>query len=138
LERFYPEVMDFEDLARRATLRSPWPETSFCLICEGERDVEIEATLRLPFAGSIGITVNGEEVGTVDAKERWTRTTFRIDRKDLRRGLNRLTLRWPLPATDGKAALAAAVERLEVGIAADVHPVFGEVFSLIARPGGQT
>jgi hypothetical protein len=133
LERFYPEVMDFEDLTRRATLRSPWPETSFCLICEGDSDVEIAATLRLPVAGAIGIAVNGHDLGAVEVGERWTKAAFRIDRKNLRRGLSRLALRWPLPKVDGESALAAAVERLEVGVAADLHPVFGEVFSVVAR-----
>ncbi|HEY3571710.1 MAG TPA: hypothetical protein VGP73_27530 [Thermoanaerobaculia bacterium] len=133
LERFYPEVMDFADLTRRATLRSPWPETSFCLICDGERDVDLEATLRVPVAGAVGIAVDGRGLGMVEAAERWTKVAFRIDRKDLRRGLSRLTLRWPLLVQDGKSALAAAVERLEVGVVADLHPVFGEVFSVVAR-----
>ncbi|HEY2295934.1 MAG TPA: tetratricopeptide repeat protein [Thermoanaerobaculia bacterium] len=133
LERFYPEVMDFADLTRRATLRSPWPETSFCLICEGDRDAEIEATLRLPVAGSIGIAVDDRDLGALEATERWTKTAFRIDRKNLRRGLNRLILRWPLPAVDGEGALAAAADRLELGVAADMHPVFGEVFSVVSR-----
>lgn len=135
LERFYPEVMDFEDLSRRATLRAPWPETSFCLICDRERDVEIEAVLRLPAAGSITVAVNDREIGRIEATEKWTRTTSRIDRQELRCGLNRLTLRWPLPAADGSSALREAVERLELGIAADLHPVFGEVFSIVARAG---
>jgi hypothetical protein len=134
LERFYPEVMDFEDLSRRATFRSPWPESSFCLICGAERDVEIELTVRLSAPGPVRIAVNNREIGTVDAGERWTRTVLRIERGHLRRGLNRLTLRWPLPSTDGDIALAAAADRLEVGIAADLHPVFGELFSLVARP----
>jgi len=38
-------------------------------------------------------------------------------------------------APRGEEALQRAAERLELGIAADLHPVFGEVFSLIARPG---
>lgn len=134
LERFYPEVMDFADLTRRATLRSPWPETSFCLICAGDRDVEIEATLRVPVAGAVGIAVNDRELGTVEAAARWTRVGFRFDRKDLRRGLSRLSLRWPLPTTDGATAMREAADRLEIGVAADVHPVFGEVFSVVARP----
>jgi hypothetical protein len=132
LERFYPEVMDFEDLSRRATLRAPWPETSFCLICDGERDVKIEATLRLPAAGSIGVFVNDRQTGMIEAAERWTRAKLRIDHKNLCSGLNRLALRWPLPTADGSAALREAVGRLEVGIAADLHPVFGEIFSLLA------
>ncbi len=133
LERFYPEVMDFEDLARRATFRSPWPESAFCLICDGERDVEIEMTVRLSAPGPVRIAVDDRDLGAVDAGERWTRTVLRIDRHNLRRGLNRLTLRWPPPSTDGATALAAAADRLELGIAADLHPVFGEVFSLRAR-----
>ncbi|HSG39884.1 MAG TPA: hypothetical protein VLE27_09630, partial [Thermoanaerobaculia bacterium] len=140
LERFYPEAMSFEDLSERATFRSPWPESSFCLICDATRDVELELTSRLPIAanggnrwGRIGVALNGEEAGAVDTTERWTRALLRIDRGRLHPGLNRLTLRWPAPAVDGDAALQAARERLELGVAADLHPVFGEVFSLIAR-----
>ncbi len=134
LERFFPEVMDLEDLPRRATLRSPWPETTFCLICDGERDIEIEITLRLPFgSGPVAVTVNGEEVGIVEGGERWTCGVIRIGRGRLRRGLNRLALRSPMPATDGAAALAVVADRLEIGVAADLQPVFGEVFSMMAR-----
>ncbi|MBW8874376.1 MAG: hypothetical protein JF614_05390 [Acidobacteria bacterium] len=139
LERFYPEVMRFEDLAERATFRAPWPASSFCLICDGERDVEIEPTLRLPAvsggrAGKVRIEVNSEAIGEMEAADRWRRATLRIGRGLLRPGLNRLTFRWPPPREDGEAALRAAVARLEMGLAADLHPVFGEVFSLLARP----
>ncbi|HEX9940465.1 MAG TPA: hypothetical protein VGG03_00500, partial [Thermoanaerobaculia bacterium] len=140
LERFYPEVMRFADLSERATLRSPWPESSFCLACDASRDVELELTARLPSTtgknrwGRIGVAVNGREAGVADAVKRWTRTLLRVDRGSLRSGLNRLTLRWPAPDEDGGAALEAAIARLELGIAADLHPVFGEIFSLIARP----
>ncbi|HKI06417.1 MAG TPA: hypothetical protein VKK31_30840 [Thermoanaerobaculia bacterium] len=137
LERFYPEVMRFEDLAERATFRSPWPESSFCLVCDARRDVEIEPTLRLPapagHRGSVTVAVNGEQAGRMDATERWSRTALLLPRSCLRPGLNRLTLRWPAPETDGAAALHAAAERLELGLAASLHPVFGEVFSLVAR-----
>lgn len=134
LERFFPEVMDLEDLPRRATLRSPWPETAFCLICDGAKEVEIEITLRLTFgSGPVGISVNGSDVGIVEGGERWTRATLRVSRPGLRRGLNRLALRWPMPATQGEDMLAAAADRLEIGVAADLHPVFGELFSVMAR-----
>lgn len=141
LERFYPEAMSFADLAGRATLRCPWPESSFCLVCDARRDVEIEPTLRLPVpqpgrgrSGCVRFAVNGVEAGEAAVTERWSRSALRIARARLRPGLNRLTLRWPLPAADGEEAVTAAVGRLELGIAADLHPVCGEIFSLLARP----
>jgi hypothetical protein len=133
LERFYPEVMSFEDLPRRGTLRSPWPEMSFCLVCDGTTDVELEPTLRLPAPGEVRVAVNGTEAGAFEVGNRWTRASLRIPRGLLRPGLNRLTLRWPAPPFAGEDPLRAAVERLDLGIAADLHPVFGEVFSLRAR-----
>lgn len=142
LERFFPEVMRFADLPERATLRSPWPKSSFCLVCDASRDIELALTARLPAVsgkdrqGRISVAVNGCEVGAVDAASRWRRMQIQVNSGDLRRGLNRLTLRWPAPDEDGTAALAVAVERLELGIAADLHPVWGELFSLIARPVG--
>ncbi|HYG62730.1 MAG TPA: hypothetical protein VEL74_09120 [Thermoanaerobaculia bacterium] len=134
LERFYPEVMSFEDLAQRATYRSPWPVSSFCLICDGERDLELDLTARLSRTGPVHLSIDGEDVGTAEVGERWTRAVLRVDRRLLRPGLNRLALRWPEPPPRGEEALQQAIERLELGIAADLHPVFGEVFSLIARP----
>lgn len=134
LERFFPEVMDLEDLPRHATLRSPWPETAFCLICHAERDIEIEITLRLPFGdGTVRLVVNGADVGIMEGGPRWGRTLVRIDHRFLRRGLNQLTLRWPMPAVHGEIAIADVLERLEIGVEGDLHAVFGEVFSVMAR-----
>lgn len=130
LERFYPEVMDLQDLARRATYRSPWPVSSFCLIAD--RDVELELTAR-GNPGEVGVEVNGAPAGTFPLGERWTKGTLRIPAALLRPGLNRLTLRWPDPPPIEGDPFGPAIERLEIGLAADLHPVFGEVFSLITR-----
>lgn len=128
LERFYPEVMDLQDLARRATYRSPWPVSSFCLIAD--RDVELELTAR-GTPGEIQVAVNGNSIGTFPLGERWTRGTLRVPVASP--GLNRLTLRWPDPPPIEGDPFGPAIERLEIGLAADLHPVFGEVFSLIVR-----
>lgn len=140
LERFYPDVMSFEDLTAPAYLRSPWPETSFALLCAAGRDVEIELTVRLPpppgterRTGEVTVTVNGAAAGSFAAAERWTRSRLRLDRRALLPGLNRLTLLWPSPPAVEGDPLAVAFERLELGLAADLHPVFGEVFELRAR-----
>jgi hypothetical protein len=69
----------------------------------------------------------------VEAAERWTRARLRLAAENLSRGLNRLTVCWPPPEAGGEAVIRAAVERLELGISADLHPVFGEIFSFDAR-----
>jgi len=177
LERFYPDVMSFEDLPRPATFRSPWPETALCLICGGDDDVTLEITARLPLSpsptpgepfrpaggrsrrpaaaqdgfddphprsrhdaaparrrGTLRLLVNGTPAGSLSLREAWSRPVVRVPRQLLRPGRNRLTLRWPAPTTSANIAVAAALARLEEGIAADLHPVFGELYSVVARP----
>lgn len=141
LERFYPEVMSFADLPGRGTLRCPWPESSFCLVTDGGQDLAVQAVLRLPpipgaegrRRGRVGVAVNATAVGELEAAESWSRHPLHLPARTLRPGLNRLTLTWPLPPPVGEAALDAARRRLELGREADLHPVFGELFSLVVR-----
>ena len=142
LEQFYPAVMAFEDLGQRATYRAPWPVSRFCLIDDATRDVELTLTARLPTIagmsprpkGSVAVMINGAEVDVVAVGARWSKATVRLARRMLREGINTLSLHWPLPSVPGEAALQAAAGQLELGREADVHPVFGEVFSLVATP----
>lgn len=143
LERFYPEVMSFADLPGWGLLRCPWPRTSFCLVTGGGADLEAEVVLRLPALagagerrGRVEVAVNGLQAAALDAGERWSRHRLRLPRAALRRGLNRLSCGWPLPPPVGDAALEAARRRLELGREADLHPVFGEIFSLRVRRAG--
>lgn len=173
LERFYPEVMSFEDLPRPATLRAPWPETSLCLICAAGSDATLEVTARLPLLlsptpgqpfgpaedgppphgnspeappphgsgqaafrhrrGIVRVSVNGHLAAALPLRETWKRSMVRVPGNLLRQGRNRLTFHWPFPAVSGDAAVAAALARLDEGIAADLHPVFGEIYSVVAR-----
>ncbi|HEX3527996.1 MAG TPA: hypothetical protein VH988_13110 [Thermoanaerobaculia bacterium] len=141
LERFYPEVMRLDDLTAPAYLRCPWPETSFALLTAGDRDLTIELTARLPPSSEtaertreVRVSVNGQGIGSIPATARWSRSSLPIPKTALAHGLNRLTLLWPdLPPVDGDP-LAAAIERLASGLAADLHPTFGEVFSLRVSP----
>jgi len=75
------------------------------------------------------------ELGTVPLEERWSRRQLRLPRRRLPAGLHRLTLRWPPLPPAGDAARAGALRRLEAGIEADLHPIFGELFALRVRVG---
>ncbi len=140
LERFYPEAMAPRGITGRATYRSPWPESSFCLIVDGARDVQLVLVVRLPAIvgapsrrqGEVAVQLNGHDVTGVKVGETWSRHTIRLARGDLGRVIHRVTLRWPPLPDCGDEAFENAIRRLENGVEADLHPVFGEVFSLRA------
>jgi hypothetical protein len=125
-----------------AIFRALWPASTFFLVTAGGRDLHLDITLRLPTFGpsraprgeTVEVSVNGSPAGAVQATERWSRQALRVEPRSLRRGLNRVSLSWPLPRGAGDAAIHTAVERLRQGLPAEIYPVFGEVFSLFASP----
>ncbi len=141
LERFYPDAMVPANRSERAIHRAPWPETSWALVFDGSADLELELTVRIPQIPGLAhprsrrlrLRVNGQACGSWRVGGTWQKVRVELSRNVCRRGLNRLTLHWPLPVAGGERALAAAVERLAQGLEADLHPVFGEVFSCRAR-----
>ncbi len=140
LERFYPEAMATRGLTGRAVYRSPWPTSSFCLVTDATHTIELTATVRLPrienatasCRGPLSLHVNNLELGSHQLDLNWTRWDVVIAPSSLQCGLNRVTLKWPPPGDVGDLALANTLFRLENGLEADLHPTFGEVFSLRA------
>jgi hypothetical protein len=137
LERCFDEAIDSPDVTRPAYLRCLWPETSFVLISDCERELELQLTMRLPLlpglatrTGRVAVLVGELQIASVELGDRWSKTSLRLPNSALRRGLNRLMLRWPLPPALAVDPLAAVAERLAQGYHADLHPVFGEVFSV--------
>jgi hypothetical protein len=123
-----------------ALRRSFWPSARFCLVAGGGRDVALELTARVPSPdapareASATLALNGRAVASVTVAGRWRRHRLRLPGARLRRGINRLTLRWPPLHPDGDAATAAVRERLDLGLEVELHPVFGELCLLRAGP----
>lgn len=141
LERFWCELADFADLPRHAAYRATWPESTFALVASGRTAVTLEATLRLPAIpgvdverrGTVELAIKGEVVATFAVGPAWSVARCSLSPTLLRPGLNRVTLRWPGLPPVGTEALAGARARLEKGLPAEIHPVFGEVFSLLVH-----
>lgn len=141
LERSFPEVMDLRYLTGRAMLRAFWPVTRFELPVTGRAAIHLELVARLPSIpgvdvrrnGTAELVVGGRVIGRARLDERWSRTRFTVPARLLRGGLDRLEIRWPEPPPVGTEALEGARRRLGQGIEADLHPVFGEVASLVFR-----
>ncbi len=143
LEQFFADLLDFEDLARRAFLRSPWPSVGFALISPGGVDVEIRAVSRCPsgpppravievgYCGPAGGPP--ARLGALTAGRSWRRETLLVPGRRIDRGLGRLFLSFPPLGTGGESKKDLASARLALGLEADLHPVFGEVSSLRVR-----
>lgn len=139
LERFFPELMSTADVTVRAGYRAPWPDSSFAFPADGRRDLTLTLGWRLPAWGRTGhkarLSVNGCALGTSYVGERWSKASVRLPADILQGGLNRLTITWPALPPVGDEARRAAIERLGQGRQADLHPTFGELFSLFLRAG---
>jgi hypothetical protein len=136
--RFFPEVMDHKDITHPAFFRAAWPESAFAFVADPERSVWLNIVARLPKiegwdrkrTGELMIKVNGQTAGKMDLGEKWSNQKIRIPPSFITRSLNQLGLHWPRLPACGDIALESAIQRLEKGLQADLHPVFGEVFSL--------
>ena len=139
LARFFPEVMALGGVDERATLRCPWPRVAFALLAAAQAEIRLELVARLPAVpdgearrGKVQVWLNGRRVAAPLLDGGWRTARCRLPQGLLRPGLNHLELRWPaLPAVSA-APLNAVVSRLELGLEAELHPVFGELYALYA------
>lgn len=111
--------------------RALWPESRFAFLCAAQEDLRLDLTWRSRSQGPVQIHLNGAPLADcAQSGAGWQRARITAGRAHLRRGLNRVSLRWPALALDEDAALQEAVRRLRCGADADLSPLFGEVFSL--------
>ncbi|MCC6749148.1 MAG: hypothetical protein IT371_15915 [Deltaproteobacteria bacterium] len=135
LVRLHPRAM-FGTMLR---VPAVWPTSSFFLPATGDRGLTLEATLRLPanLAGEgarpVRFFVNGREVGSSRTSSRWQKVRLEVAPGVLRRGTNEVMLRWPEPPAVTEGAMGELVNRMELGYPTCLHPVLGEVASLVAR-----
>ncbi len=145
LARTYPEAMDLRDLPGRAMLRAPWPVTGFALPAGSRPPRRLELVARLPpipgvdppRTGEARVTVNGRAAGAAALGEGWRRADLPVPADPPPPShqpiLHRIEIHWPCLPPLGDAARRGARDRLARGVEADLHPIFGEVFSLLVR-----
>lgn len=138
VERFYPEAMQVKHLTGQAFFRAAWPESSFAFLQVEKTALQVEITLRLPTIpgwegkrmGKVLIKIDETPITKVGVNEKWTKVVLPIKPIQSPSFLLRLSITWPPLPPRGSEALEGAIKRLELGQFADLHPVFGEVFSL--------
>lgn len=113
------------------------PRSTFYLICADGRPRRLRLTARVPGLDSGGVAevwLNDEPLATARVRCRWTVAEFDAPAARLRRGPNRLEVRWPPPEQAATAVFEHGARRLERGQLPDVLPIFGEVHSFTATP----
>ncbi len=121
----------------RSYERALTPESTFHFLVVEPRAVELALTLRAPRDDeddrTSALVLNGTEVGRITTGAQWSRATVLAPATTVRSGINTLRLRWPELDADGGPHLERAVRRLQLGLAPDLRPVFGEIHTLRAR-----
>ena len=135
LDQFFADLLS---PGERAYYRAPWPRTDFCLIVENPCDIELVLCARIPSnnhpsASEIRLEINRDPIATVALTEGWNRVVVGLDAASVAGGVNRLSIQWPLPICPGDFQLELAINELKQGCQADIHPIFGEIYSLIAK-----
>ncbi len=103
----------------------------FAFSLGGQCAGSLSLTYRMPDApghSAAEISVNDSVVGTVAAHPDWAGVTIEIPASVTRPGVNWVSIRWPVPATDAQAHFAAAATAMARGEFPCVYPVFGELF----------
>ena len=133
LDRPFHELAQDGFEESRAILRSYRPEIAFVFLSDGRGSRPVRVCARLPAAardGRVRIDLNGVELEPLALGAEWRAVERELPVAALKPGINRLRLVWPAIAGDGREALQAAVVRLLEGVAADLFPVFGELYSV--------
>lgn len=97
----------------------------------------LELTYRMPTEGgsaAAAVFFNDTIVGELPWQDRWTQVIFPLSAASSRPGVNRIAIRWPVPAPDPMACSASDAAALAVGELPYVLPRFGEVYSAWIRP----
>jgi hypothetical protein len=107
----------------------------------GSAELTLDLTYRMPADGPtpVGhegvaqVRLNGEPAGELPWSARWTTATLVLPVGAVRSGVNRLEIRWPVPALDLDRRTAADADALARGEMPYVLCIFGEVYEARLR-----
>lgn len=112
---------------RQATQR----EQAFPFALDAPRALALKLTHRAPHArpgATASLSVNGVEVAEFAAQQTWTAGEIAVAPGVTRGGVNWLTVRWPVPATEPQAWSERELAAIESNQPMQTLPVFGQLF----------
>ena len=125
--------MDYRPEFYKATTRN----TTFPLVSDKPQPLNFALTMKVPDVSSdqkISIRLNGGLLIEVPATDCWTTSTFSAPARLVRHGLNQIEIHWPMSAWSGEKHRERVAERLEVGEAVEITPMFGLIHSFRVFP----
>jgi hypothetical protein len=111
--------------------------SAFQLVCAAPAPVRLRLTCRVPSANgqdpAVEVRVNGAAIGELPASATWATAELEVPGAEIRAGVNRIEIAWPLLEPRWEEQLERAARSLERGVRPDVLPAFGEVHALTAQ-----
>jgi hypothetical protein len=137
LRRFFPEIIPTPDMTGWGIYRAAWPESKFCFVMAGSADLTLDVSARsgkyTKPESTAALFVNDKQVGEFLVGTSWLRHEIVVGGRFIHRGLNKLAIQWPYPVVKKEEVWGEIIGRLEQGLEAAIHPVFGEFERLHLR-----
>lgn len=133
--------MDSENGTRRRLpfYKSWWPCSHFSLIADGEHELAVELTCRIPIDNAIidkreiNIIINNQCVNSIMADTTWHKYYFRIPAHMIKKGFNRVSIKWPISRQNEEIKIQELTKKYWKGIKVDFFPILGEIQSFIVK-----
>jgi len=119
--------------------RAYWPESRFIFVGDAGCALRLRLTCRLPNfkprEAPITVALNGATHAEIVIDHDWTTWDLDLPGAVVRDGLNEVSVRWPIPEFESRAALKKAVLDMCAGKFPEFYPVFGEIHTFTASRG---
>ena len=125
---FSRSLMDYRPEFYKATARN----TTLPLVCDKPQALNFALTMKVPDLSpdqTISVRLNSSLLIEIPATRSWSTSNFSAPARLVHRGLNQIEIGWPMSAWSGEKHREHVAERLEVGEAVEVTPMFGLIHS---------
>ncbi len=115
--------------------RALWQDSKLSFLSTAGDAIRIELVARSGSTHERGgiLKVNDKWIHPFSLSQDWVKSQITIPNSTLKKGVNRIHLRWPNLCVDEDEAIQQVTQRFRMGVEADLFAVFGEIYSMKLR-----
>jgi hypothetical protein len=137
-----PHLAEYLSHKHNHYYKAYWLESRFVFVSEANHAVRLRLTCRVPHPGTgaetVSVQVNGRLAGEMQMGRDWEAWDITIPAAAVCSGLNKVTVRWPVPEFAGLRLLDQVGLDLQERMYPEFFCVFGEIHSFVACDAEKT